>query len=202
MAKQNNEKNDESKRINFILWGIGNRLSSLGVIASSEWDVGDKLDPEHPEKQFLEVNLDPSIYITYDGKKTFYIAPFHNYILFGEKVTGPSLEASSKKLTKILSARLGEPKRLLNQVKQDYLIFGLAEAKDIEIKGNALSVSSPLKEGVPHGVQVQNYQEDGDTGVNLILVNGEGEEEYLGGNPSKNQFLAASKLLGILASAR
>jgi hypothetical protein len=51
-------------------------------------------------------------------------------------------------------------------------------------------------------VQVQNYQEDGDTGVNLILVNGEGEEEYLGGNPSKNQFLAASKLLGILASAR
>jgi hypothetical protein len=54
MAKENNSKNDESKRINFILWGIGNRLSSLGVIASSEWDVGDKLDPEHPEKQFLE----------------------------------------------------------------------------------------------------------------------------------------------------
>jgi hypothetical protein len=202
MAKENNSKDDESKRINFILWGIGNRLSSLGVIASSEWDVGDKLDPEHPEKQFLEVNLDPSIYITYDGKKTFYIAPFHNYFLFGEKVSGPSLEASSKKLTKILSAQLGEPKRLLSQIKQDYVIFGLAAEKDIEIKGDTLSVKGSLKEGVPQGVRVETYDEEGDTGINLILVNALGEEEYLGGNPSKNQFLAASKLLGILASAR
>jgi hypothetical protein len=196
------KKEEEAKRINFILWGIGNRLSSLGVIASSEWDVGDKLDLEHPEKQFLEVNLDPSIYITYDGEKTFYIAPYHNYFLFGEKVSGASLEAATSKLTGILSARLAKGPRILGQVKRDLIDFGLAKPSDIAIKGDTLTIKAPKKEDLPSAIRFETYEEETDTGVNFYLTDREGNEAPVPGNPGKNQFLASSKLLTILAKLR
>lgn len=202
MNTPSSSKTAEAKRINFILWGIGNRLSSLGVIASSEWDVGDKLDSEHPEKQFLEINLDPSIYITYDGAKTFYIAPYHNYYLFGEKVTGASLESATSKLTGILSARLAKLPRLLGQVKNDFIDFNLAKARDLVIKGDTLTVNSPKKEGLPQAIRVETYQEEADTGVNFYLTDQDGNEAPVPGNPGKNQFLASSKLLTLLAKLR
>jgi|GEM_PF-6910366 hypothetical protein len=200
-AESPKQKEEEAKRFNFILWGIGNRLSSLGVIASSEWDVGDKLDPEHPEKQFLEINLDPSIYITYDGEKTFYIAPYHNYLLFGEKVSGASLEAATSKLTGILSDRLAKAPRLLGQVKRDLIDFGLAKPADIVIKGDTLIIKNPGP-NLPSAIRLETYHEEADTGVNFYWTDQEGNEAPVPGNPGKNQFLASSKLLTLLAKLR
>jgi hypothetical protein len=78
------KKEEEAKRINFILWGIGNRLSSLGVIASSEWDVGDKLDLEHPESNSSKSILIPR-FISPTMAKRLFISPRIITISFSAK---------------------------------------------------------------------------------------------------------------------
>jgi hypothetical protein len=195
------KKIEEAKRINLLLWTIGSDLSGLGVIASVEWDVGDSMDSEHPDKQFLEFSVAPHTFVTFDGKSTFYLSDHHNYFLIGEKITGRGEEDAIKKLKKKLSERFGDVSRLLNQVVQDLEDLGLAKKSECAIRGNQVVIHSS-NDKLPSAIEVSTYRDDEVLGVNFFLVDADGTKNPLPGNPNENQFLSQSKLLSYLASCR
>jgi len=206
MKKENSadksKKIEEAKRINLILWTIGSDLSGLGVVASVEWDVGDSLDSEHPDKQFLEFSVSPHTFVTFDGKNTFYISDHHNYFLIGEKVMGRGEEDAIRKVKKTLSERFGDPARLLKQVGQDLEDLGLAKKSDCVIEDNRLRLTKRTNGKLPFAIEVSNYRDDGNLGVNFFLIDQEGNKNPLPGNPDENQFLSQSKLLSYFVGCR